>query len=184
MVVVRVVVSVTEVLRRLCFRGCCSAGVVSVVSGSVVAVLCWLFCSAGERSWLCDTALKRLRKKILRNRIKNRRKGFIYLRVNKNLDNRSSPISLTSSGFSMLLWGLIENTGIALLSKHHSCTMSWLSISCKLCLISIVLLVIGRHALDSLTQLPTSNRIWKMRWPDRRFKNSNFAASSRSASFQ
>ena len=32
MVVVRVVVSVTEVLRRLCFRGCCSAGVVSVGS--------------------------------------------------------------------------------------------------------------------------------------------------------
>ena len=42
MVVVRVVVSVTEVLRRLCFLGG-SVGAVSV--GSVVAVLCWLFCS-------------------------------------------------------------------------------------------------------------------------------------------
>lgn len=52
MVVVRVVVSVTEVLRRLCFRGCCSAGVVSVDSvGSDVAVLCWLFCSGGELSF-------------------------------------------------------------------------------------------------------------------------------------
>ena len=99
MVVVRVVVSVTEVLRRLCFLG---GSAVSVGSGSVV-VLCWVFCSVGELSCLCDTALKRLLKKILRNRIKNRRKGFIYLRVNKNLDNRSSPISLTLSGFSMAL---------------------------------------------------------------------------------
>lgn len=105
MVVVRVVVSVTEVLRRLCFRGCCSAGVVSVGSVGSVVVLCWLFCSVGGLTfWLCGTAaLNRLRKKILRNRIKNRRKGFIYLRVNKNLDNRSSPISLTLSGFSMAL---------------------------------------------------------------------------------
>ena len=100
MVVVRVVVSVTEVLRRLCFLGG-SADAVSVGVDSVV--LCWLFCSVGELSCLCDTALKRLRKKILRNRIKNRIKGFIYLRVNKNLDNRSSPISLTLSGFSMAL---------------------------------------------------------------------------------
>ena len=101
MVVVRVVVSVTEVLRCLCFRGC-SAGAVSVGSGSDVAVLCWLFCSVVGRSFR-EAALNRLRKKILRNRIKNRRKGFIYLRVNKNLDNRSSPISLTLSGFSMAL---------------------------------------------------------------------------------
>lgn len=45
MVVVRVVVSVTEVLR--CLRLCdCSVGAVSVGSvGSDVAVLRWLFCS-------------------------------------------------------------------------------------------------------------------------------------------
>lgn len=42
MVVVRVVVSVTEVLR--CLR-LCSAGAVSVGAGSDVAVLGWLFCS-------------------------------------------------------------------------------------------------------------------------------------------
>ena len=48
MVVVRVVVSVTEVLRRLCFLGG-SAVVVSVGAGSVVVVvLCWVFCSVGE----------------------------------------------------------------------------------------------------------------------------------------
>ena len=46
MVVVRVVVSVTEVLLRLCFLGG-SVGAVSVGSGSVVAALCWLFCSVG-----------------------------------------------------------------------------------------------------------------------------------------
>ena len=105
MVVVRVVVSVTEVLRCLCFLGG-SVGAVSdgSGSGSDVAVLCWLFCSVVGLSCFRDTAaLNRLRKKILRNRIKNRRKGFIYLRVNKNLDNRSSPISLTLSGFSMAL---------------------------------------------------------------------------------
>ena len=46
MVVVRVVVSVTEVLRCLCLRGSvCSAVVVSVGDGSDVVVLCWLFCS-------------------------------------------------------------------------------------------------------------------------------------------
>ena len=100
MVVVRVVVSVTEVLR--CLR-LCSAGAVSVGSvGSDVAVLCWLFCSVVGLSFR-EAALNRLRKKILRNRIKNRIKGFIYLLVNKNLDNRSSPISLTLSGFSMVL---------------------------------------------------------------------------------
>ena len=99
MVVVRVVVSVTEVLR--CLR-LCSVGAVSVGSGSDVVVLCWLFCSVVGRSFR-EAALNRLRKKILRKRIKNRRKGFIYLRVNKNLDNRSSPISLTLSGFSMAL---------------------------------------------------------------------------------
>lgn len=46
MVVVRVVVSVTEVLR--CLRLCGSVvGVVSVSvgAGSDVVVLCWLFCS-------------------------------------------------------------------------------------------------------------------------------------------
>ena len=77
MVVVRVVVSVTEVLRclRLCGSGC-SAGAVSV--GSDVAVLCWLFCSVVGRSFR-EAALNRLRKKILRNLIKNRIKGFIYL---------------------------------------------------------------------------------------------------------
>ena len=76
MVVVRVVVSVTEVLR--CLR-LCSVGAVSVGSGSDgVAVLCWLFCSVVGRSFR-EAALNRLRKKILRNRIKNRRKGFIYL---------------------------------------------------------------------------------------------------------
>ena len=99
MVVVRVVVSVTEVLRCLLL---CSAGAVSVGSGSDVAVLCWLFCSVVVLSFR-EAALNRLRKKILRNLIKNRRKGFIYLRTNKNLDNRSSPISLTSFGFSMAL---------------------------------------------------------------------------------
>ena len=79
MVVVRVVVSVTEVLRCLCFLGG-SVGAVSVGSGSGsdVAVLCWLFCSVVGRSFR-EAALNRLRKKILRNRIKNRRKGFIYL---------------------------------------------------------------------------------------------------------
>ena len=105
MVVVRVVVSVTEVLRCLCLRdSVCSAVVVSVGSGSGsdVAVLCWLFCSVVGRSFR-EAALNRLRKKILRNRIKNRIKGFIYLRANKNLDNRSSPISFTLSGFSMAL---------------------------------------------------------------------------------
>ena len=100
MVVVRVVVSVTEVLR--CLR-LCSAGAVSVGSGSDVAVLCWLFCSVVGRSFR-EAALNRLRKKILRNRIKNRRKGFIYFYLAlKILDNRSFPISLTSSGFSMAL---------------------------------------------------------------------------------
>ena len=44
MVVVRVVVSVTEVLLRLCFRGW-SVVVGAVSVGSDVAVLCWLFCS-------------------------------------------------------------------------------------------------------------------------------------------
>ena len=102
MVVVRVVVSVTEVLRclLLCSVGAVSVG--SVGSGSDVAVLCWLFCSVVGRSFR-EAALNRLRKKILRNRIKNRIKGFIYLLENKNLDNRSSPISLTLSGFSMVL---------------------------------------------------------------------------------
>ena len=79
MVVVRVVVSVTEVLLRLCFRGWpVVVGAVSVGSGSDVAVLCWLFCSVAGRSFR-EAALNRLRKKILRNRIKNRIKGFIYL---------------------------------------------------------------------------------------------------------
>ena len=53
MVVVRVVVSVTEVLR--CLRLCCCSAVVSVSVGSVgadsdVAVLCWLFCTVVELS--------------------------------------------------------------------------------------------------------------------------------------
>ena len=80
MVVVRVVVSVTEVLRCLRFRGCCCSAVVSVGSvgaGSDVAVLHWLI----EEEWglsFREAALNRLLKKILRNRIKNRRKGFIY----------------------------------------------------------------------------------------------------------
>ena len=190
MVVVRVVVSVTEVLRRRCLCWCSavSAGSVSVWAGSD-AVWDSRSCWGGELSfWWCGTAaLNRLRKKILRNRIKNRRKGFIYFylfRTDKILDNRSSPISLTSSGFSMLLWGLIEKIGIALLSKHHSCTMSWLSISCNPCLNRIVLLVRGRHALDSLTQLPTSSRTWKIRCPDLRSRNVNFEFSSGSESFQ
>ena len=183
MVVVRVVVSVTEVLR--CLRLCgsvCSAVVVSVGAGSD-----WWdsrSCSVVGLSWLWEVALNRLRKKILRNRIKNLIKGFIYLRTNKNLDNRSSPISLTSSGFSIALWGLIEKMGIALLSKHHSCTMSWLSISCRAWRIRIVLLVKGLHALDSLTQLPTSIRTCTIRCPDRRSRNAKREFSSWLESFQ
>ena len=77
MVVVRVVVSVTEVLRCLCFRGG-SAVVVSVGAVSVgVVVLGWLIWTEEVLSCL-EAALKRLRMKILRNRIKNCRKGFIY----------------------------------------------------------------------------------------------------------
>ena len=51
MVVVRVVVSVTEVLRCLCFRDDCGSAVcsavdaVSVGAGSDVAVLDWQTCS-------------------------------------------------------------------------------------------------------------------------------------------
>ena len=101
MVVVRVVVSVTEVLR--CLLRCGSAGSVGAVSVGA-EVLRWLICSGVELSCLEEAALNRLRMKILRNRIKNRRKGFIYFYERlKILDKRSSPISLTSSGFSMLL---------------------------------------------------------------------------------
>ena len=57
MVVVRVVVSVTEVLRCLCFRDDCGSAVcsavdaVSVGAGSDVAVLDWQTCSGEVLSW-------------------------------------------------------------------------------------------------------------------------------------